>query len=273
MAKATSRTRQTDKKKPKYQDVADLDREGRSFVFYGKSGSGKTTLASSFPNALLIDMQDEGTDSVKDVKGLKVATVGDLDEFDDIYWDLYKGDHSFETAIIDTVTMLQYLKIEDIVGEKLKKSGKVAGDWGTMTKQDWGTVAAFMKKEITRWRNLPINIVFLAQQRVFNYDDDSENSDVGIIDPEVGAALSPSVKSHLDAAVNVIGNTFIRSRFIEKKNEKGKKYQVEKIEYCLGLGPSSVFTRKVRKPMSIKLPDLVVDPTYEDLIEIIQGDE
>lgn len=264
-----SRTRQTDRE-PNFRDISEVKRS-KSFAVYGRSGTGKTTFAGSFPKALLIDIQDEGTDSVSDVKGLKVWDIEDLDDIDDVYWYLKKGDHKFETVILDTVTMLQHLKIMDIVGPKLERSGKQAGDWGTMTKQNWGEVASYMKDQITRFRNLPMNVVFLAQERIFNIEEDE--SDVGMIDPEVGPALSPSVKTHLNAAVSVIGNTFIRVRHIEKKDAKGKKKRVKRIEYCLGVGPSDIYTRKVRKPKSTDLPELIVDPTYEDVIELIEGEE
>lgn len=264
-----SKTRQT-KREPGFRDISEVKRS-RAFAIYGKAGTGKTTLACSFPGPiLLLDIQDEGTDSVSDVKNLKVWDISDPDEFEDAYWYLYENPKEFKTVILDTTTMLQHLKIMDLVGEKLKKTGKQAGDWGTMTKQDWGTVAAYMKHWITQFRNLKMNVIFLAQERVFNVGE--EDTDIGVIDPEVGPSLSPSVKSHLNAAVSVIGNTFIRSRMVTKKNEKGKPEKKEKIEYCLGIGPSSVYTRKIRKPMSIELPDVLVDPTYDDIIELIEGD-
>lgn len=264
-----SRTRQT-KREPNYRDISEVKRS-KSYVFYGKAGTGKTTLAGTFPGPiLLLDIQDEGTDSVSDVKGLKVWDITDLDELDDAYWYLKSGDHDFKTVVLDTMTMLQHLKIMDIVGPKLERTGKQAGDWGTMTKANWGEVASYLKDQTTRFRNLPMNVVFIAQERMFNVDDDDSN--LGMIDPEIGPALSPSVKSHLNAAVNVIGNTFIRVRTVERKNEKGVKRKVKKIEYCLGVGPSDIFTRKVRKPKSIDLPDLIVDPTHEDILEIIEGE-
>lgn len=266
-----SRTRQTEKK-PKWRDISEVKRS-RAYVFYGKSGTGKTTLAGTFPKPLLLDIQDEGTDSVLDIKGLKVWDITDLDDFEDAFWYLKKGDHPFKTVILDTVTMLQHLKIEDLVGEKLRKLGKQAGDWGTMTKQDWGAVASYLKHWITEFRNLDMIVIFIAQERIFNASDDDDDRNQGQIDPEVGPALSPAVKSHLNAAVSVIGNTFIRSRMIEKKNEKGRKIKKEKIDYCLGVGPSSLYTRKIRKPKSIELPDVIVDPEYEDIIAIIEGDD
>lgn len=240
-------------------------------AIYGRSGSGKTTLASTAPAALLINIRDEGDDSVRDIKGLRVWDIEDIDDVEEVYWFLKKGKHKYETAILDTVTMWQQMKIEDVMGGKQNKAGKNVGDWGTMTKQDWGAVSAYMKYWITNFRDLDMNVIFLAQERVFNIDDDG-GSEIGMIDPEIGPSLSPATKNHLNAAVNIIGNTFIRSRDVTKKDEKGRKKTVEKIEYCLGVGPSSMYTRKIRKPRSIKLPDVIVDPTFDDIIELIEGE-
>jgi hypothetical protein len=240
-------------------------------ALYGRSGSGKTTLACTAPKALLINIRDQGDDSVRDIKGLKVWDIPDLDEFEEVYWFLKDGDHKYKTAVLDTVTMLQQMKIEAVIGGKRMKGGRNAGDWGTMTKQDWGEVSAYLKYWITNFRDLPMNVIFLAQERVFNVDDD--NGEMGMIDREVGPSLSPATKNHLNAAVNIIGNTFIRSRIIKRKDEKGKIREKEKIEYCLGVGPSSMFTRKIRKPRSIELPDVIVDPTFEDIMGLIEGED
>jgi len=256
-----------------FRDISEVVRN-KSFAFYGKSGSGKTTLACSFPKPiLLIDINDEGTDSVSDMDDadLKVWDIAEFDDIEDAYWYLKENPKEFKTVALDTVTMLQTKCIEAIMGTKLEKSGKVAGDWGTMTKQDWGKVAARMKIWITRFRNLPMNVVFLAQERTFNVSDDDD--DIGLLDPEVGPALSPSVKSHLNAAVTMIANTYIRVRYPKKKDEKGRLKSTKKYDYCLGVGPSDIFARKVRKPKKIELPDAVIDPDYEDLISIIKGEE
>lgn len=270
--KPRSRTKQRDTK-PGFRSISEVERN-KSFAFYGRAGSGKTTLLSTFPKPiLLVDINDEGTDSVSDLDDddLKVWDIEEFDDIEDVYWYLKENPKEFKTVGLDTVTMLQTKCIEEVVGTKLEKSNKVAGDWGTMTKQDWGKVASRMKIWITRFRNLPMNVVFLAQERTFNVSEDED--DIGMLDPEVGPALSPSVKSHLNAAVTMIANTYIRVRYPKKKDEKGKVTTTKKIDYCLGVGPSDIFARKVRKPKKIELPDLVVDPEYDDLIAIIKGEE
>lgn len=243
--------------------------KGRAWVFYGRAGSGKTTLAGSFPGPILVlDCKDDGDDSISDVAGAKVMDITETQDLETAYWWLVENPTAYKTVVIDTVTQLQQIKVEEIAAKKNLK-GKAAGDWGTMTKQDWGDVASYLKTWITNYRDLPMEVVFIAQDRVFNVGDDEEGAD-GQLNPEVGPRLSPSVMSHLCAAVSVIGNTFIRSRIVKTKI-KGRTHEKEVKEYCLRLGPSASYITKFRKPKQIELPDFLVDPTFEEILDTIKG--
>lgn len=249
--------------------------DARAYAIYGPAGTGKTTLAGTFPGpVLLIDMNDRGDDSVANVKGLEVADVTSEEELEDIYWELKSGSWKgkFATVVLDTVTQLQQIIIEELSEARGKRNKKFAdknpGDWGTMTKQDWGTVSSKMKKHIVNFRDLPVNVVFLAQQRVFNVGEDEEVE----FQPEVGPSLSPATAAYLASAMHVVGNTFIRRKIKKTKNEKGKVVEKRRLVYCLGIGPSELYIRKVRKPRDIEVLDVIEDPTYEDIIEIIQGE-
>lgn len=241
----------------------------RSFLFYGRSGTGKTTLACSLPKPLLlVDINDEGTDSVSDVEGVYVIQPKSWEELDDLYWSLLEDPSQYASIVIDTITEAQQMVVEEI-GEK-KGGSKVPGEWGTLTKQDWGNVASRLKEWITRMKKLPMEVAFIAQERVFNLDDDEALID-DQIEPEIGPRVSPSVADHLCAAVSVIGNTFIGEKV--KTVKKGtRKTQVRKKEYRLRLGPNSYYITKIRKPKDIEVPDFVVDPTYKSIIEISQGE-
>lgn len=242
----------------------------RSWAIYGRAGTGKTTLAGTFPGPiLLIDVKDEGTDSVSDVKGMDVLEVESSEDLEEAYWYLKENPGKYRTVVIDTITQVQQVKVEEFSEEKGVKGNKNAGDWGTLTKQDWGTIAGWLKKTITDYRSLDMEVVFLAQDRVFNVGE--EESEDGTIEPEVGPRLSPSVTSHLCAAVHMVGNTFIRERVTHKK-VNGKKVEERKKEYCLRLGPSNYYITKLRKPRSVDLPDFLTDPTYEDILEIVTGE-
>jgi hypothetical protein len=172
-------------------------------------------------------------------------------------------------VVIDTVTMLQSKCVEKVLTDN-KKGVENAGRWGSMTKGQWGDVAQLMKHWLVLFRDLPIEVVFLAQDRLFNFDDEADTAD-DLLAPEIGPRLSPSIAAALNAAVNVIGNTFIRVK--EKTVEvKGKKIKKEVIQYCLRVGPSPVYVTKVRKPKKIVVPDVILDPEYDDIINAIEGE-
>ena len=240
-------------------------------ALYGRAGSGKTTLACSFPKPLLLDVNgEEGTDSVSDVKGLQVLPVQTWEDFEQLYWFLENGDHDFETVIVDTVTNLQELAIREVASANKKKDAD--GGWGTMSKQMWGEVSSMLKTWITNFRNLPdLNVVFLAQERLFNAGDESENDD-GQIAPEVGPRMMPSVGSTLNAAVDLVGHCFIREEHKRVKDKNGKVKEVRNTQYCLRIGPHAYYTTKIRKPRDAEVPSFLIDATYDDLVELKNGE-
>lgn len=245
----------------------------RSFVIYGRSNTGKTTLASTFPGPILfLDVRDRGTDSIADVEDIDVMKIHTFEDFEKVYWFLKKHPKRYKTVVVDTMSMLQQIVIQERAAEN-KKDVSEAGSWGSMTKKDWGDVSALMKEWVINYRDLTdvgINVVFIAQDRVFNVGED-EDEDNNAIAPEVGPALSPSIAKVLNASVTVIGNTFIREKKVEKKVE-GKKVVKKKIQYCLRIGPNPTYVTKVRKPRSVTAPAYIVDPTYEAIIEVIKGE-
>jgi hypothetical protein len=254
-----------------------------SYVFYGQSGSGKTTLAGSFPGPILIcDCRDKGTASLEGLKGIRVKKIESWEDAEHVYWYLKTNPTKFKTVVWDTTSQLQQLCIEAVL-EEAGKDPETAGEWGVMTKQDFGAVASRMKPFITNFRDLPMNVIFVAQHRTFNLpDEDDIESGTALLAPEVGPALMPSIAKHLNASVSIIANTFIRTRIEEvvTKEVKGKgKHkktiehidEEEHIEYCLRIGPSPIYVTKVRKGKTIKLPDVIVDPTYESIIKALKG--
>jgi len=222
-------------------------------------------------------MNDRGDDSAADLDE-EVVRVMDCETWEDLdiaYWYLYKNrkKKEYRTVIIDTVTGAQEMKVRDVIEDK-DIGDKNPGEWGTLTKQDWGKVASGMKNMIDNFRYLcdyGIEVVFLAQERVFNVDEDSDPEFQ--IDPEVGPRMMPSVMAHLNASVHVVGNCYIRETVKEVK-VKGKRRpkKVSEIQYCLRIGPNPVYTTKVRKPRKIKLPELIVDPSFEKIRAIIKGE-
>lgn len=275
-----------------FQEVADVTYH-RSWAFYGRAGTGKTTVLGSFPgDVLLIDIQDEGTDSVKDVKGLVVIPCRSWARLEAIYWDIVNNPAKyarFKSIGLDTVTQLQTLCIQAYM--ESKGNNKAVGGWGSMKQKDWGAVSSMMKEVITDWRNLPFNTIFLAQDREdkpHTDDDDDKVSDVvqivkddnepapivldeedqdGIM-PSIGPSLSPATAKHLCAAVHVIGYTFVKDANVKKA---GSDKPVRETQYHMRIGPHPIYSTKVRKPKIIGVPKTLLDPSYEKLIAVLDG--
>jgi len=274
----TGRTQQRKLPELPVTDIDEEDGEGRSFVFYGRSGTGKTTVAASFPKPMLyLDVTDRGAKSIRDVKGIKKLKISEFEELEDAYWWLKENPDRYKTIVVDTLSQLQRIVVQDIGAKKSKGGGRKAGDWGTLTKRDWGDIAALLKEWITNYRDLVdlgMDVVFIAQDRTFNMPDEDEDVDEQLA-PEVGPGLSPAVAKALNAAVDMIGNTFIRTSLV-KVTVPGKKVSnktKEVVEYCMRVGPNSLYVTKVRKPKSIEAPAVIVDPEYEDIMAIIEGEE
>lgn len=254
------------------KDVSEYEPEFKC-VFYGKPGTGKTTITASFPKPMLVlDISEKGTDSIRKVKGVKVLRLKSWDDAEAMYWYLKENEDDFKSVSVDTVSNLQELAIKHVLAMRRKqvKDGKVGG-WGTMTKKDWGEVASLVKPWILNMRDLPLNMAFIAHDRTFTVGEDEDDDNDTTITPTIGPRLMPSISSTLNAAVGVIGNTFIRER-IKVFKVDGKKKEKRIIEYCLRVGPHSVFVTKVRKPKEQELPEVLVDADYESILEIIEGE-
>lgn len=235
-------------------------------LLYGRASTGKTTLASTFPKPMyLLDIKENGYRAIKRKKGLETIKIKTLDELYTIYWHLKDNDDGIKTVVIDTVSALQDLALQDL-REKDKSKAKIdpdkMGQYGTMTKRDWGEISSTLKRVIMDFRDLDMNVVFIAHERVFNVEEEDETDR---IEPSVGPRLMPSVASTLTAAVDIIGNTYIREKVTEGKPSK--------MQYCLRVGPHSYYITKIRTPRGTEGKDTLVDASYEDLIDLLQGEE
>lgn len=233
-----------------------------SMITYGRSGTGKTTFAASFPKpALLLNIKEDGTDSISDMKGVDIIRIATWDEFEQVYWFLKTGRHQYKTVIMDVVTQLQDLAINKIKGDKTEDD--------VLSQRLWGQVSNLMKKGLIDYRDL-INdhkigaINFICHDRV----NESEDSGGGQLDPEVGPRLMPSVSSYLCGSVKVIGYTFIKE---VKSKDPTKKSKETNVEYRMRLGPNPYYITKVRRPKTGITPDSIFNPTYDKIIEIMKG--
>lgn len=262
-----TRARQKSEPKLRTYPASEFDAADTA-ILYGPSGSGKTTLAATWPKPLLlVNIKDDGIGSIKKVKGVDVVDVFTYEDLEEVRDALHTGKTKYKTVVLDTITQLQDILVQEKIGGKDGFQKRVS--FGTLKRGDWGDIAGLVKSLLLDFRNLAgdlgINVIFLAQQRVFNAGEDD---DVAGIQPEIGPGVSPSIKNSVCASVNIVANTYIDEKLI-KKEVNGKKKTERRMDYCLGLGPSAVYTRKVRADREQDVPDHIVDPTYSKLNEAI----
>jgi len=237
--------------------------EWLSIAIYGRSGTGKTTFAGTAPKPLLVlDINDRGTISVKNQPETYVLAIEKWPEMEEVYWYLKNSD-KFKTVVIDTATQWQDLALKEVTGED---------ETGLISRKSWGMISSLMKSWILNFRDLPMHKIFICQDRITGGEENEV--DLEMITPEVGPALSPSVAKTLNAAVDVIGQTFIRERSITVKTKGGGEKQKTKVEYCLRIGPHARYLTKIRRSSpGTSLLSVLVDPTFEKIQKLIGGED
>lgn len=230
-------------------------------LFYGRAGTGKTTVASTFPKpVLLLDVREKGWDSVSNVEELDVGRIEEWEEFEGMYWYLEKGNHPYKTVVIDQVTELQDLALK----KALRDVGKDPND--KISQSNFGQASGLMKQWLRNYRDLTergIHVVFIGHERITGGEENDDDQ----IDPSVGPRLMPSLQSFLCGLVKVVGHTFIR-----ETTEIENKRKVRKISYAMRVGPHSFYITKMRTPVGVPTPRILVDPTYDKVAAVMQGE-
>jgi len=183
-----------------------------NFLIYGNPKVGKTRLASTAPEVLLVDVDEEGTDSVRADYDPRCIRIKTWTEINDIYWYLQAGDHPFESVAIDGLTGLQTLCMNFVLGDEASRDA--SRDPDSPTPRIYQKVSQLMKIQITNFRNLPMNTIFTALSRtrdVGELDDDSPHQ-------ITGPSVSPAIQSHVTAAVGTIGYVIKREVTVKARN-------------------------------------------------------
>ena len=224
-------------------------------ALYGRSGTGKTTVAGTAPGPIIfLDVRDKGTDSVRNVLAAKVFLIESWDDIEEAYWYLKENPKGYKTAVLDTVTQLEVMALTKVKGN----------DSPNTSRNQFGAAAGLMKTWILLYRDLDMTVIFNCQDRQKSNGDDTDDGDLA---PEVGPYLMPSVVKVLNAAVGIIGQTFIREAEVKIKGKATRK----RIHFSMRLGPNTQFITKIRRDKSlsdIEIPAFIDNPTYQKLHDL-----
>lgn len=222
-------------------------------LFYARSGKGKTRLAASCPDVLIIDVNEEGTDSVRNDFDPNVYRVYYWDEINDIYWYLQSGDHPYKAFAIDGLTGLQELCMKFVLGDEASRDA--SRDPDMPSRQAYGKVSELMRTQITNFRNLKMHAIFTALERKTFVGEDDDDEDVEIT---YGPALSPAIAGAAERAVGMIGYLQTRNVVVKSKVTRGgreKTIRTKKAVPRLLIGPSERYLTKDRYHVGVPYID------------------
>lgn len=250
--------------------------EGIKILLYGKSGSGKTTLWATFPAPILVMVCSGGLrpgelrsiDTPENRKRISQVVLEGVDEVKEIIDHVLESE-KYKTIVIDHASGLQDLTLKEILGLDELPAQK---SWGLASQQQYGQSTLQCKEVFRAMLNLSCNVVIIAQERVFG----NEDADSDLIQPSVGAALSPSLAGWLGPACDYVCQTLIRPVIIEKTKTIGPKSVTTRVrgkgvEYCLRTAPHDIYASKFRVPIGTELPDVIVNPTFAKIKQLING--
>jgi len=128
-------------------------------LIYGAAGAGKTVFTGTAKKAIYASAEG-GLLSIAD-KNPHYVEVKSLKDLAELYSYLSTEDHKYETIVIDSIT-----EINEIVKMEIEK--KVGHN---MQLQDWGELAKKLRDLFRKFRDLPMNVILVAQEAYVTDED------------------------------------------------------------------------------------------------------
>ncbi len=208
-------------------------------VVYGPPGSGKTTFGSDFPEVLFLSAES-GLLSIRD-RAIDVATIDEWEDLEKSFVFLKAGKHNYKSVVIDSLTECQK-KLNEHIVRKFPNKRRDYED--LMSQSDWGYSVDRFRKMCRAFRDLPMNVVFIALEQT------EETEEEKITKPALsGKTLADELMGWVDAVVYCPG---------PQKDEDGN------VKYLGQTIPAKGRRAKLRVPAGSNVPS-VIELTYAAL--------
>lgn len=222
-------------------------------MLYGDGGTGKTTLAASacevpeMSPVLHLNIEN-GAQSLEEKYGdhpqLEIVDINSITELQSVYKDLYnqKG-AGYKTVVLDNLTESQSQGLDYIL-TGLKTSGDfVEFEGATFANGAWNRSSEQMRKLMRYFRDLPMNVIFIAWRRDFS----GPNSQV----PEWRPSFTKTFAGEAPGLANDVYHYYLKG---------GKR-----------LLQTQATERAVAKDRTNKLPQIIENPTMQTIHDYWTG--
>lgn len=224
------------------------------FLIYGRNKKGKSTFALSggVDKTLVLDPED-GTDEFK-AKNPHVWKITRWEDLDDAFNYLKYANHQFTWVSVDGLTRYANMALKYVM--KLQEEKSLDRIPGMVQLKDYGKAGELMKDFLTRLHNLPMGVIFTAQERMAEANDSEEDEDAEDTEAIFIPDLPKGVRSYVNSIVDVIGRIYV------VKNDE------DKFERRLWIGESLKYDTGYRS--DFELPSYLARPTAIRLTRLIR---
>lgn len=236
-------------------DVIDISELGQRnlWVVYGKSGSGKTAFGGTFPKPMLyLQIGDDGANTISRIEGVKAKRVNTLADLKLAARELTKR-HKYKTVFVDTFSLITNEWQDENVIQKKKK----------MTQQAWGDLKVETEELIKLFHKVALNCCVVIS--CHESTDTIEGMEDEIL-PDVRPSVTKGARTYLEGMANYgIHLTKLKKTFMKDGVEQ------EVIRFAAHIGANPYYWTKFQIDSSVKLPSILVNPTYDKIQNIIGG--
>lgn len=235
-------------------DIAELGQRNL-WVLWGKSGSGKTHFISTLPKPLLyIQFGDDGSNTIAHVDGIKAISIDSVDKLKELGEEL-KKDKKFKSVAVDTFSLIVNVWIDANAIQKKKR----------MTQQMWGDLKVDTEQLVKVFHEVAkTHIVALSCHEA---TDTIEGMDDEVIS-DFGPSTSKGSRIYLQGMANYgIHFTKVKKTIVDKNTGEEK----DVVKYAAHLGANPYYWTKFQVNDSIKIPNVMINPSYDKILNLIEG--
>ncbi len=220
-----------------------------NLLVYGNPGAGKTVLAGSadvvpeLRPVLFLDVEG-GTLSIRDrYPDVDVTRLQSWADMQRVYDALYKGEHEYQTVVLDSLTEMQKFSMYNIMRDVMKEHPD--RDPEVPSIREWGKNIEQIRKLVRAFRDLPMNTIFTALAAT---DKDNKTGAV-VTRPSLSGKLAMEVGGFVDIML------YMTTKVVDG----------EHLRLLQSLGTDSV----IAKDRSDNLPDVVTNPDMQMLYDLV----